>query len=152
MNLIPRTLYLAADHAGFSLKESLRVHFSGQSEWHVEDLGAMAFSEGDDYTDYARKLAVAVANHPRAIGIICCGSGEGVCMVANKFAGIRAAIGFSIKAAVASRNDEEANVLCLPGRIETIDDPLKIAEAFLRTPFSGEERHARRKLALDSIL
>lgn len=137
------TVYLGADHAGFDLKESLKHHLE-RGGYVVEDLGAHAFVEGDDYPEYAAAVAQAVRKHAGSFGILSCGNAEGVCIVANKFDGIRAGLGYSIEATQTMRNDDDVNVLCLPGRTPAKDDPLKIADTFLSVPFSGAERHSRR--------
>lgn len=134
-----KTLYLGADHAGFKIKEELKVAFP-----EAIDLGGQNFVEDDDYPAVANALAKAVAENPGAMGILSCGNGVGVCMVANKTAGIRAGIGFSIEAARTMRTDDDANVLCLPGRIAIMDGATEIAKTFLQTAFSNEERHIRR--------
>lgn len=138
-----RTLYLGADHAGFSLKQVLAdvLRLSG---YDVEDLGAHSLVPDDDYPEYAARVADAVKKHPGSMGILLCGSAEGMCMAANKFPGIRAGVGFSVEAVRAMRNDDDANVVCVPTRISVDDDPIEIVKTFLETPFSGEARHARR--------
>ena len=137
------TVYVGADHAGFDLKESLKSHLEHKG-YVVEDLGAHELVPGDDYPEYAAAVAKAVRNHAGSLGILACGNAEGVCIVANKFDGIRAGVGYSIEAASTMRNDDNANIICLPGRTPTQDEPLKIADTFLTIPFSGAERHARR--------
>lgn len=147
---MPTTVYLAADHAGFTLKESIREHLEAR-DFFVDDLGAHTLDANDDYPMYAGLVAEAVREHPGASGILVCGSAEGVCMAANKFDGIRAALGFSVAAAEAARKDEDANVLCVPGRLKTVDDPLAIVDAFLATAPSNEERHRRRREEIKAI-
>lgn len=137
------TVYLGADHAGFDMKETIKEHL-GIKGYVVEDLGAHKMDKDDDYPHYAALVAKAVVAHPGSLGILSCGSAEGICIAANKFVGIRAGLGFSIPAAQSMKADDDTNVLCVPGRIETKDDPLAIVETFLTTPFSGAERHKRR--------
>ncbi len=137
------TIYLGADHAGFNLKASVREHLE-ELGYHVEDLGARELDPKDDYPQYAQAVSEVVLDHPGSLGILSCGNAEGVCIAANKFDGIRAGVGYSIEAARTMRADDNANVICIPGRIETQDDPLRIVEKFIETPFSGAERHARR--------
>jgi ribose 5-phosphate isomerase B len=145
-----KTIYMGADHAGFSLKQSLREHLEMQG-YIVDDLGATTLDPNDDYPEYAMAVAQAVRQHPRSFGILACGNAEGVCIVANKFQGIRAGIGYSKEAAITMRNDDDVNILCLPGRLPTTDDPLAIAEVFLTTPFSQAERHERRLAQIDDL-
>jgi len=145
-----KTVYLGADHAGFALKESVREELELQG-YVVEDLGAHELTADDDYPKYASAVAQAVRQHPGSVGILACGNAEGICMAANKFQGIRAGIGYSLAAAQTMRNDDDANILCLPGRLPTQDDPLAITEKFLTTPFSQAERHVRRLSDLDKL-
>ncbi|MFH1711661.1 MAG: RpiB/LacA/LacB family sugar-phosphate isomerase [Patescibacteria group bacterium] len=144
------TIYIGADHAGFDMKATIKEHFESR-DYIVEDLGALELDPTDDYPQYAEAVAQAVLKHPGSLGVLSCGNAEGVCIAANKFDDIRAGLGFSIEAARTMRNDDNANVICIPGRIETKDDPLEIVEAFLETSFSGAERHLRRLSQLDDI-
>ncbi|MFA6522700.1 MAG: RpiB/LacA/LacB family sugar-phosphate isomerase [Patescibacteria group bacterium] len=143
-------VFLGADHAGLDLKVSLLEHLEMRGV-HVEDLGAYTLDPNDDYPQFASAVAEAVLSHEGSLGILVCGNAEGVCMVANKFDGIRAGIGFSIEATQTMRTDDDANILCLPGRIKTKDDPLLIAETFLQTHPSHEERHKRRLAQIQEI-
>lgn len=137
------TIYLGADHAGFDMKTSVREHLEHKG-YHVEDLGAHDLDPADDYPQYGEAVAEAVLKHPGSLGVLSCGNAEGICIVANKFDGVRAGIGYAIEAAKTMRTDDNANIICIPGRVNTQDDPLAIVEAFIETPFSGEERHLRR--------
>ncbi len=139
----PSIIYIGADHAGFALKESVKRHLNDR-EFEVEDLGAHELSPGDDYPVFAARVAQAVRENPRSVGILICGSAEGVCIAANKFDGIRAGIGFSIDAARSLRANDTGNILCLAGRLSTIDAPMAIVDAFLTAEPSGETRHMRR--------
>ncbi|MFH1767221.1 MAG: RpiB/LacA/LacB family sugar-phosphate isomerase [Patescibacteria group bacterium] len=144
------TIYLGADHAGFHLKTSIREHLESRG-FSVEDLGAHELDEADDYPEYAAAVAEAVRNHPGSLGVLTCGNAEGICIAANKFDDIRAGIGFSIEAAKTTRADDNANILCLPGRIDTQDDPLTILDAFLTTDFSAAPRHVRRLQQVEDL-
>jgi ribose 5-phosphate isomerase B len=143
-----KTVYLGADHAGFLMKESVKDHL-GLNGTIIEDLGAHSLNKEDDYPEYAAKVSKAVLAHKGSFGILSCGNAEGICMAANKFRGIRAGIGYSVEAARTMRNDDDANIICIPGRLEVKDDPFAIIDAFLATPFSGEERHKRRIAKLE---
>lgn len=136
-------VYLGADHAGFALKESVKDHLESRGV-AFDDLGAHVLDPGDDYPERAAAVAKAVVSNPRSLGILFCGNAEGIMIAANKFDGIRAGIGYSVEAAQTMRNDDNANILSLPGRLHTVDEPFAIVDAFLATPFSGEERHLRR--------
>lgn len=137
------TIYLAADHAGYDLKTSMREHLESR-DFVVHDLGAHELDPTDDYPKYAEAVANAVLDHPGSIGVASCGNAEGVCIVANKFDGVRAGIGYSIDSARTMREDDDANVICIPGRLEVPDDPLQILDEFLQTDFSDAPRHVRR--------
>lgn len=139
----PAVIYLGADHAGFAMKESVKRHVQSAG-FEVEDLGAHEVDANDDYPVYAARVASAVRKNPRSVGLLFCGSAEGICIAANKFDGIRAGIGYSVEAAKSLRFDDHGNILCLPGRISTNDDPMLIVDVFLKTEPSPAERHERR--------
>ena len=138
-----QTIYIGADHAGFIMKESLKAKLETKG-YHIEDIGAHEIDPKDDYPKYAADVARRIVSHKGSLGILSCGNAEGVCIAANKFDGIRAGVGFSNNAARTMREDDNANIICIPGRIETIDDPLEIVQTFLKTPFSQAARHKRR--------
>lgn len=138
-----QTVYLGSDHAGFDLKQMIKEHLILRGV-HVEDLGAHTLDPHDDYPQYAEAVAEAVLEHPGSVGILSCGNAQGVTIVANKFDGIRAGTGFSIAAATTMRQDDNANIISIPGRIATQDDPLAIVDAFLASSFSKADRHKRR--------
>lgn len=135
-------IYIASDHAGFALKEILKKYLEELHE-HYTDVGASSLDPNDDYPDYAAALAKEVRER-NGRGILLCGSAVGVCIVANKFRGIRAGIGYSTYAAKTSREDDDTNVLCLPGRFLSADDAKEILRVWLQTPFSEAPRHKRR--------
>lgn len=138
------TIYIGADHRGFKLKESLKT-FLEKRGYDVADLGAKKYDKNDDYPDFAAKVAQAVSGDPeKRQGIVICGSGEGVEIVANKFKHVRAALVANTKQAFASRNDDDANVLALAADFLSETRAKKIVEIWLNTPFSREERHKRR--------
>ncbi len=147
-NMEGGVVYLGADHAGFALKESVKEELVMRGV-EVVDLGAHKLDPRDDYPVYAKRVAVAVVearetHGVEALGILACGSAQGVCIVANKIDGVRAVIGYSVEGARLGRRDDDANILCLPGQVALEEDPLDIVRAFLDTVYSAEERHARR--------
>ncbi len=146
----PSIIYLGADHQGFALKESVKRHVVSAG-LEVEDLGAHRTEPHDDYPEYAARVARAVQANPRSVGILLCGSAEGMCIAANKFDGIRAGIGYSIDAAQSLRADDHGNVLCMPGKNGAVKEPLKIVDTFLATEPSTAPRHIRRVQAIDAI-
>ena len=137
-------VYLAADHRGFLLKEELKK-FLVDSGFEVQDAGAHSFDKNDDYPDFAIAAAKGVAADLRKNrGIILCGSGHGAGIVADKFKGLRAALCFNKEVAIQSREHEDANILVFAADWISIEDAKEIVMVWLKTPFSGEERHIRR--------
>lgn len=137
-------LYVASDHAGFHLKNALITYLTKVLALPTEDLGPEAFHDDDDYPDYALPLAKKVASSKGSLGILICGSGVGMSIVANKINGIRAVLASSIESAEFARKEDNANVLCLAGRVLSDEHARAIVKAFIEKPFSGEERHVRR--------
>ncbi len=132
---------LGSDHAGFELKEKIKkILESLDLVW--EDLGTTS-SDSCDYPDYARAVAEAVSQGKSSRGIICCGSGIGVSIVANKVRGIRAALCHDQEDAVTSRKHNDANILCLAGRRTDVEQCEKVIRAWMSTEFEGG-RHQRR--------
>ena len=135
-----KRVLIAADHAGIELKAELKKRLP---DWEWEDLGPLD-SHRVDYPDYARMLAVKIASGQAAQGILICGSGIGMSIVANKVHGVRAALVENASAARLSREHNDANVLCLGSRFVAPEYAAEIAETWLKTPFSGESRHQGR--------
>ncbi len=135
-------IFIGADHAGYALKEALRDHLLQQG-YEVEDLGVFS-PEPADYPDIAHQLTARVVAQPDSRGILICGTGIGMCIAANKRPGIRAAHATEPVSAQLARAHNDANVLCLGGRMLGIELAKAIADAFLRTPFSNSARHLRR--------
>lgn len=138
-----QTIFLGADHNGFGLKNELKKYLANKN-LIVHDLGNLKFDKNDDYIDFAKKVAQAVKKNKSAMGILVCGSGQGMCMAANRIAGIRAGIGYSQSTAKHARQDENSNILCLPAWDLSKTKALKIAATWLTTPFSNLPRHKRR--------
>lgn len=144
-------IYLGADHRGFELKEHLKNALSRRG-YPVVDLGAAVYDETDDFTDIAAALAKKVSeNRETSKGIILCGSGVGVTVVANKFPNVRAALVATPDQAFDSRNDDDANVLALGANYLDAATAEKIAVTWLATPFSKEPRFVRRLQELTKI-
>ena len=137
-------LYIAADHAGHKLKKYLVTYIEKTLKQGVEDLGAKEYIETDDFPDFASLVANKVARNKKDFGILLCGSGQGMCIAANKVAGIRAALGYSIEAAERSRKEDDANVLCLASRTLSAEHAAAIVKAFLTSAFDGDARFVRR--------
>ena len=137
---------MASDHAGFALKAEIVAHLRERS-LQVEDYGTDGPSPVD-YPDLGLRVAEAVAQGRHDLGILVCGTGVGMSMAANKVQGVRAAACADCFTARASRQHNDANVLCLGGRVVGSGLALDIVDAWLGVEFSGEERHRRR---LDKI-
>ena len=148
-------IFLGADHGGFYLKEKIQAYLSKRNlEW--EDVGGKELDPNDDFPQFAQMAALKVLgeeekNDPRAI-LICTG-GQGMAMAANRFKGIRAAVIWDSMEAHESRNDNNANVLCLPARVVGEEDALwkGIIDTWLSTPFAGAARYKRRNDQLDEL-
>ncbi len=136
-------IYIVADHRGYDLKKQIKAHL-GNKGYEVVDLGNTVLDLKDDYPDFAKLVAEAVSKEPESRGILICGSGAGVAIVANKFKGIRAGLAVSPEHARMIRNDEDNNILTLSAQLTAADEAVAIVDIFLETPFSIEERHRRR--------
>jgi ribose 5-phosphate isomerase B len=135
-----KNIFVACDHAGLEMKRHLIGRYP-HLPW--KDLGT---NNGDsvDYPDFAAKLCTELEGHlTDSIGVLVCGSGQGMNMRANRFGFIRSALCWNEEVAGLAREHNDANVLCLGGRLISFQMAEKILEAFLRTPFAGG-RHAKR--------
>lgn len=141
--MITPSLVISSDHAGFERKEWLK-QFLAQHGYQLQDLGPASYQADDDYPAYGLALGETVTKDPTTKGIAICGNGQGICIAANKVAGVRAVSAFSPEMAVSTRHDDDANVLCVPARFQTNEEIGAIVLAWLETPFSDEERHRRR--------
>lgn len=137
-------IYISADHAGYQLKKELVDYLAKKLGLEITDLGSKEYDKDDDFVDYAAKLAQKVASETKSKGILICGSGHGMCIAANKIKGIRAIIGYSISGAEFGRQHNDANVLCLAGRVISKDHAEAITKKFLETDFKNEVRFIRR--------
>lgn len=136
-------VYIGADHAGFKAKELLKEFFS-QKGIKVEDCGADTLELDDDYPDIAHAVAVKIQHNPEAFGILLCGSGGGMAVAANKHAGIRAIQAWDTESSKLARADDNANVVAIGARLVDQETIEQIADTFLSTAFSNEDRHKRR--------
>lgn len=145
-------IYIGADHNGFDMKRELleRLTAAGYS---VIDEGGQALNPDDDFPHFAAQVVMTMraSDDPDPRGILICGSGQGMCMAANRYKGIRASLVWSLEEAHAARNDDDSNVLCLPARYMQVDEAIRIAEAWLATPFAGAARFKRRIKELDKL-
>ena len=129
-----KNIYIASDHAGFNLKESIKKKYS--KKYKLFDLGPEKSSKSVNYPDYAHKLSKKI-NKKQNIGILVCGSGMGMSMSANKHKNIRAALCYSVKNAKLSRLHNDANVITLGERLISKNLAFKCINAFLNTKFEG---------------
>src|SRR5277367_2273683 len=127
---------LGADHGGFEMKEALKQHLL-QRGLTVLDFGAKSKDPADDYPDFAQPAAQAVADGRAELGVLCCTSGAGICIVANKIAGVRAGQAEDEHDATLMRQHNDANVLCLSGHKTSIEAAKKILDAFISAKFEG---------------
>ena len=140
------TVYLAVDHAGFALKENIKKLLV-DSGYEIKDFGAFKLDPEDDYPDFVKLVAEAVAKDPkRSRGIVLGGSGQGEAMAANRYKGVRAAVYYGGPQDIVklSREHNNANVLSLGARFISEQEALAAVKLWLETPFSTEPRHARR--------
>ncbi len=140
-NAMMQKIVIGADHAGFELKEKVKEYLK-RSGFETKDFGTYT-SESADYPDFAHPVASAVEKKELDLGILICGSGNGVAITANKHQGIRAAICWTEDLASLARQHNDANVLCLPARYISEELALKIIDKFLTASFEGG-RHNRR--------
>jgi ribose 5-phosphate isomerase B len=133
---------LGADHGGFALKNELSNRLRDICD--LLDIGARRFDPADDYPDFVRAVAQAVASGQAQRGILICGSGVGACITANKVPGVRAGICHDTYSAHQGVEHDDMNVLCLGARVIGPELAAELVTAFLKARFSGEERHRRR--------
>ena len=145
-------IYIGADHNGFALKADL-VTWLEHAGYTVIDEGDSERRPDDDFPQFAARTVSALLasddEDPR--GILICGSGQGMCMAANRFKGIRASLCWDAAEARMSRNDDNANVLCLPARSITEGKAETILHVWLQTPFAAATRFLRRLDELDKL-
>jgi len=146
-------IHIGTDHAGFRLKELLRVWLSEEGH-EVVDHGAKEENIEDDYPDFIAPVAKAVASDSeRSRGIVLGGSGQGEAIVANRFPHVRATVyyGGPEQIVTLSREHNDANVLSLGARLLSFEDAKRVVSLFLITPFSAQPRHTRRLAKIESL-
>ena len=136
-----KKIFLSSDHAGYKLKEFIKIHLD-KKKINYTDLGPFN-SERVDYPDYAHKVAKKVKTDKKHIGILVCGSGMGMNIVANRHKNIRAAQCFNLKSTKLSRLHNDANIITLGSRLLTKKNALNCVSIFLNTKYEGG-RHAKR--------
>lgn len=149
-------IYIGSDHAGYELKEKLKKYIQEELNREIDDKGANTMNGIDDYPDFVKPVAEAVAKDPKNFGIVIGASGQGEAICANKVKGIRAIVyyggkkkqkdasGKKINMIESGRLHNNANILSLGARFVTDRKAKKAVKLFIETPFSNDERHIRR--------
>ena len=132
---------LGCDHGGLNIKNAVIKYFEDKGI-EYKDFGCFT-EESVDYPEYAFMVAQSVTSGETELGILCCGTGIGISMAANKVKGIRAAVVSNEFCAEMTRRHNNANILCMGGRVITEEEAVKFADIFINTPFEGD-RHNRR--------
>ena len=134
-------LPIGADHAGFQLKAILIDHLKSKG-YEVEDFGCYS-EDSIDYPDFGHPVASAVEENPGTLGILICGSGNGINMTANKHQGVRSALCWKTEIAQLAREHNNANILALPARFITTEEALEMVDVFFSTAFEGGRHELR---------
>ena len=143
-------IYIGADHNGFYLRNSL-LDYLNRAGYEVIDEGDKKLDTGDDFPVFASKVVNDVLSSSDPRGILICGSGQGMCMAANRYKGIRSALIYDRASARSSRNDDNSNIACLPANLLEKDDTNVLIETWLSTPFANAPRFVRRLSQLDEL-
>jgi ribose 5-phosphate isomerase B len=144
-------IYLGGDHAGFELKQKIKIFLEGL-KYEVEDLGPFEYDPADDYPDFVKRVCEAVAKDLKnSRGILIANSGQGEAIIANRYKGVRAVVfyGGSSEILTLSRQHNDANVLSLGAHFLSEPEAKEAVKLWLETPFSNEERHKRRIQKID---
>jgi ribose 5-phosphate isomerase B len=136
-------VYLGSDHAGYELKVHLASYLPTQG-FDVVDVGPAVFDPDDDYPVFCIHTGAKVVADPGSLGVVIGGSGNGEQIAANKVPGVRAALAWNVETARLTREHNDANIVGIGARSHPIDEATAIVMTFLTTPFSHDERHARR--------
>jgi ribose 5-phosphate isomerase B len=136
-------LHIAADHAGYDLKQHLVQHLTTAGH-EVIDHGAHELDPQDDYPAFCISAGEAVVAEPGSLGIVIGGSGNGEQIAANKVTGVRAVLAWSLETARLGRQHNDANVIAVGGRMHSVEEATSFVEAFVAESFSADERHQRR--------
>lgn len=145
-------IFVGADHNGYQKRRELLQYLKAH-DYHVVDDGDRTLRPDDDFPVFAQKVIVDMQNSDDqdARGLLLCSSGQGMCMAANRFKGIRAAVGYDREAARSSRNDDDSNILCLPASHLRSSQLFEIVEVFLNTAFAAAPRYKRRIAEMDNF-
>ena len=145
-------IFLGSDHNGYQLRTKINKLLISNG-YDVVDEGDKSPDPKDDFPVFASKVVrdMLASDENEPMGILICGSGQGMAMAANRFRGIRASVVWDLEEARSSRNDDDSNVLCLPSRLIDENHALNIVETWLKTPFAGATRFNRRINELDRL-
>ena len=148
-------IYLGSDHGGYHLKEKVFAYLSKRG-YEVSDVGDKELDPHDDFPQFAQMAALKVIGdiEDNSKAILLCKGGQGMCIAANRFRGIRAIVAWNAEVAREGRDDNDSNILCLPATVlETGPDQIwkDIIDTWLNTPFAGADRYRRRNRQLDEL-
>lgn len=145
-------VFVGSDHNGFQYKK-LIIDYIKALGHEVVDVGDKKLDQNDDFPKFASEVVDALLSSKEidSKAILICGSGQGMCMAANRFKGIRASLCWNIKEAISSRNDDDSNVLCLSSSYMSEDKVKPIISVWLNTPFAAAPRYIRRIKQLDNL-
>lgn len=145
------TIFIGADHRGFELKNKI-IEYLQEKDIRIEDMGNYQYDPLDDFPDFAKKVAQAVLQNPENyLGIVICGSGVGVAIMANRFKGIRCGIGFEADQVKHIRENDHINVLALPSDYVDFEKTKELIDVFLSSNPKTEEKYLRRIKKLDEV-
>ncbi|MDO4870705.1 MAG: RpiB/LacA/LacB family sugar-phosphate isomerase [Candidatus Saccharibacteria bacterium] len=147
-----KRIFIGSDHNGFNLKAKIKDYLV-KNAYDVVDVGGEVLDPNDDFPDFAARAATAVLTNDDSAAILICGGGQGMCMAANRFKGIRASVLWDEFEAKMTRNDNDANICCLPARLmeKDLDSCYRIIDQFLTTKYAAAPRYNRRNALLDNM-
>lgn len=151
-----RKIFISSDHRGFEKKEEIKSSWTSvfgdllRAPFPI-DLGPKAYIPTDDFTESAKEVAKAVLENENSLGILLCGTGSGVCMAANRFKGIRAAVAWTPEIAKLAIEHNHANTLCLPSDFLSKEEIFLIIKSFLESTPNPDEKYLRRNISMDKM-
>jgi ribose 5-phosphate isomerase B len=144
-------IFIGADHRGFELKDQL-IDYLHEKDIRIEDLGNYEYDENDDYPDFAKKVAIAVLQDiENSLGILICGSGNGVTIAANRFKKIRCGLGFEKDQVKHIKEKDHINILALPADYIDFEKAKVLVDTFLETRNTNEQKYLNRIKKVDEI-
>lgn len=149
-NYMGMKIFIGADHRGFELK-GLILDWLRSQKFQVQDCGAYKLDPNDDYPQFAEEVADKVSEEDNSRGILICGSGVGVDIVANKIEGIRCGLGFEVDQVKKAREDDDINVLAISSGATNYDKAIELVKIFLQTGYNSTPNHERRIEEISSL-